>query len=263
MRAALQFTIAVALLAAAIALPFLLYSHARREQSEREEIVLRQTQQLAELSAENEQLSNRVAQAGPSALPDEQRRELLKLRGGIGQLRQAANEIQQLRAANQGLSSSNSSAPAAENASPRPDPKTVLAYWPKDQLTPAGYADPQSALRTFLSAINRGDLEALLASVSVPADAKAEVEELIKTEAGQANGRKLAETFAPYTAFYVTGQRMPSETHAILDVYFEGDGKTRKVALERIGQDWKFKTMGRPGQSDEDLGTGPDFTDSF
>src|SRR4029077_12682796 len=113
------------------------------------------------------------------------------------------------------------------------------------------------------SAINRGDMEALLASVSVPADAKAEVEELIKTEAGQANGRKLAETFAPYTAFYITGQKIPSTNRAILDVYFEGDGKTRKVALERIGQEWKFKTMGRPGQTDEDLGNGPDFTDSF
>jgi hypothetical protein len=249
--ARLQFTIVLALVAAGIAFPCLLYYHALREHRQRDEMLQHQSLQLAELSAENGRLSNLVAQAPPPTLADAQHRELLKLRGGIGQLRQTAKEIEQLRAANQKLS--NSPAPAIENSPARPEPNTILTYWPKDQLTPAGYADAQSALKTFLSAITRGDADALFASITVPADAKAELEEQLKTEEGRAAAGKMAKSFAAYTAFYITGQRMPSDNRTILDVFFEGDGKTRKVALDRAGQEWKLKAIGRPGQTDEDL----------
>jgi hypothetical protein len=49
---------------------------------------------------------------------------------------------------------------------------------------------------------------------------------------------------------------MPSPDRAILDLYFDGEGKTRKVALQKTGQEWKFKTMGRAGQELDDLDNG-------
>ena len=91
--------------------------------------------------------------------------------------------MQQLRAANQQLLAS----PAAsrEPSSSPPDPSRVLAYWPKDQLAYAGYADPQSALKTFLWAATRGDVDPLLASMSLPPDAKLEnIQALVDTVRG-------------------------------------------------------------------------------
>ena len=61
------------------------------------------TQQIAQLQTDNENLSNRLAEAGDSKkLSDEQFNELLKLRGEVGVLRRQANEAQeQMDAANQ------------------------------------------------------------------------------------------------------------------------------------------------------------------
>src|SRR5262249_13802286 len=148
-----------------------------------------------------------------------------------GLLRQAAKEMEQLRAANQQLS--NSAATSSGNSPPRPDPATVLAYWPIDQLAPAGYADPQAALKTFFCAMSRGDTAAMFASIALTAADKAEFEEQLKSEAGRGEDRSMAESFAAYKGFYITGQRTPSENRAILDVFFEGDGKTRRVALQK------------------------------
>jgi RNA polymerase sigma factor (sigma-70 family) len=55
--------------------------------------------QIAQLNANNESLSNRLATAGDSkSLSDGQRNELLKLRGEVGMLRQRTNELGKLRA---------------------------------------------------------------------------------------------------------------------------------------------------------------------
>jgi hypothetical protein len=259
MTARLQFTLVLVLVAAGIAVPCALHHRAQQRHRERDELVQQQAAQLAKLSAENDRLSNLVDHARTPTLPADQQRELLKLRGGIAQLRQTAKEMEQLRAANQQYSDSTPSRASTDTSTARPDPATVLAYWPKDQLAPAGYADPQSALKTFLSALSHGDWESLFVSTALPAEAHAEFEEHIKTEHGRDEANKLAQTFAPYSAFYVVGQRTPSENLAILDLFFEGDGKTRKVALQKIGQEWKFKSLGRPGQSDEDVENGGGF----
>ena len=56
---------------------------------------------MASLIAENEQLSNRVAQVNPpQSLPDDQLRELLRLRGEVGVLRQQAKELEAVRTEN-------------------------------------------------------------------------------------------------------------------------------------------------------------------
>jgi hypothetical protein len=248
------------LVAAGLAVPCLLYRQSEHDWSARSEALQRQARQLAELSAERKRLSNLIAQPGPSALPNEQFRELLRLRGEMGRLRQAARDTEQLRAANQKLLA----APSNFKAPPPgpPDPAKVLAHWPKDQLAYAGYSDPQSALKTFLWAGSRGDVDSLFASMSLPADIIAQA----RSEQGIAEGRSVAESFAPYTGFYVIGQTTPSPDHTILDVYFEGDGKTRKVALEKIGPEWKLKALefasgytspvGRPEQTEDEVAKG-------
>ena len=54
-------------------------------------------QQLAQLQADNENFSNRLAAIGePQKLSDDQFNELLKLRGEVGRLRQQTNELARL-----------------------------------------------------------------------------------------------------------------------------------------------------------------------
>ena len=63
---------------------------------------------------------------------------------------------------------------------------------------------------------------------------------------GGAGGRdqKIADSLSPSSGFYLVGQDLGSQDQAILDVYFEGEGKTRKFALKKIGADWKFDNLG-------------------
>jgi hypothetical protein len=44
--------------------------------------------------------------------------------------------------------------------------------------------------------------------------------------------------------FYLVGQNFLSQDRAILDVYFDGEGRTRSVAMQKIGDAWKFDSLG-------------------
>jgi RNA polymerase sigma factor (sigma-70 family) len=64
-------------------------------------------QQMASLAANNESLSNRLDQVpAPSGLADDQFRELLRLRGEVGRLREQTNLVGKLREENRRLESS-------------------------------------------------------------------------------------------------------------------------------------------------------------
>ena len=63
----------------------------------------------------------------------------------------------------------------------------------------------------------------------------------------------IADSLVPSSGFYLVGQNMKSNDLAILDVHFEGEGKTRKFALKRIGNAWKFMAMGGAGKTNDDF----------
>jgi RNA polymerase sigma factor (sigma-70 family) len=64
-------------------------------------------QEMAGLAADNESLSNRLGQVrAPAALSDDQFRELLRLRGEVGRLREQTNLVGKLQAENHRLQSS-------------------------------------------------------------------------------------------------------------------------------------------------------------
>jgi hypothetical protein len=54
----------------------------------------------------------------------------------------------------------------------------------------------------------------------------------------------MADSLNPSSGFYLVGQNLTSQDQATLDVYFEGEGKTRKFALKKIGGQWKFDNLG-------------------
>jgi len=75
-----------ALVVAGVATPIVIHRQAEAKLQERDALLQQQTDQLAQLSAENTRLSNLVTQANSPA-GEEQTRELLKLRGEVGVLK--------------------------------------------------------------------------------------------------------------------------------------------------------------------------------
>lgn len=266
----LKFSIVGAIMVASVAAPLLIQHHARVQWLEREALLRQQAGQVAELLAENKRLANLVAQMRRSCLSSEQFSELMKLRGEIGRLRQGASEVARLQAANQKpLATASDSEPQASPA--LPDPTTVLAYWPKTQLSSAGYADPTSGLQTALWAMNRNDPSALVTSLTpdarseltnrapmtalwvlsrndpdalagraAPEDKYRELIDHLSPAEGMAfQAKGAADSLGPSSGFYVVRQEPISPHQVILDVYFEGERATRRFALKKIGDEWK------------------------
>lgn len=250
--------VAVALLVASFAAPLAIWRHAQARWLEQDGLLRERAGRLTGLSAENHRLSRLAEQAKGPSLSDQRLREVLRLRGEIGLLRRMAGEAAQLRAMNQQLEAARTN-PSRELSAPPPD-AVILARWPKGQLAFAGYADPAAALETALCAMSRGDANLLAASVTPEAKRTMTREDWVGAEHGPAadeiaaSTRNIADSLSPSGAFYLVGQKLTGEDQAILDVYFDAEGKTRKFALEKIGAEWKLKAMGAAGGEDGDLG---------
>jgi hypothetical protein len=92
---------------------------ARLRLGEQNKVLQQQFDQMASLAAENERLSNLVAQASRvQALPDDQSRELLRLRGEVGVLRQQSKELETLREDTRKVRAARESILKARNAGP-------------------------------------------------------------------------------------------------------------------------------------------------
>jgi hypothetical protein len=252
----LKFGFVSAIVAASVATPMVIQHFSQVKLREMNEALRQQADQLVQSTVEHDRFSNLVVQTQGTTLSETELSELLRLRGEIRQLRQAMMEIDRLRVKNKQLLAACARA-EAESRLPSPDPRTILAYWPKNQLTFAGYVDPASALKTALWAMSLGDTTNLVASVTPKAKVEMAKEgwdnrrdpaiEIADTT------RKISESLSPSSGYYIVGQKIGSQEQAILDVYFEGEGKTRKFEMKKIGGEWKFNAMGLAGGNDDDL----------
>jgi hypothetical protein len=216
---------------------------------EKGEALRQQTAQIAHLSAENERLSKLVTRtANPQTLPPEQLRELLRLRGQIGRLREAAKEQAQLAAANQQLRSG-----LATSEKALAEARAAPNFWAKDQLAFAGYAEPEAALKTLLWAMNNGDMKAYLACWAFGPEVNVllakQREETAEAEM-VAEGKMLSESLAPAIGFHILDKKTKSPDLVILNLSFDGEGKARKFVVQRSGNEWKLMNMLRPGEGE-------------
>src|SRR5262249_43197558 len=85
--------------------PLVIQHQAQVKLREENQYLRRRVEQLDQLAAENEQLSNLVAQSKNSVTGDRMS-ELLRLRGEVGVLRRQTNELAKLRAENRRLQAS-------------------------------------------------------------------------------------------------------------------------------------------------------------
>ena len=195
---------------------------------------------MAGLVAENERLSNLVAQASRSqSLPDDQSRELLRLRGEAGVLRRQTKELETLRAENRQAHAALESGLKTQSAGAAGAAATA-DYWPRDSWAFAGYASPDAALQTSVWAANNGDLKALLASTTGDLQKMMEKDFEGKSE-NEATLRAMDEV-ARLKSIRVVNREVQADDTVVLTAAFEdgSDTHTSKLLMKKIGNDWKI-----------------------
>ena len=226
----LQFGILSAVVLAGGAACWVIEQSAQSRLVQKNESMQQQADQLAQLAAENERLSNLLKEGkSPDSLSKAEFHELLRLRNQVGQLDRTKREADELRAANQQL------VVGLANTG------TNQGYWSGEQLAFAGFADPESAMKSTLAAWISGDPGAFLASC-VPAErAELEKEKAATSEAEfAARSKCLAGLYGPANqGVRVLGKKTLSQDEAVLDLHFEGDEKSREFQLRRFGDEWR------------------------
>ena len=99
-----KFSVIIAIVAASVATPLVVHHHTQVLLREKNEALTQEAGQLAKLMAENQRLSNLVAEAKlGQRLSSAQLTELLRLRGEMRSLRERTNTARQMREENQRL----------------------------------------------------------------------------------------------------------------------------------------------------------------
>ncbi|MGA2541563.1 MAG: hypothetical protein ABSG78_08355 [Verrucomicrobiota bacterium] len=231
----LKFAFALAVAAASMAAPFWAQHRARVKLSAVENTLRQQAGEMARLSADKERLSH---EAAPS-LPNDQLKELLRLRNEAGRLRETVAETKTLRAAlqNAGLPSP-AEAPGGAN------------YWPADQLANAGRATPESTLKTSLWALKNGDLNTVISCMGPEMRAAIENEEQNNANAAQDIEKEFkqmaAEMFSQTTGFRLVEEKATAPDEMTILLSYEGQGVAQKFRLKKAGSDWTVEDGGQP-----------------
>ena len=195
---------------------------------------------LAGVLAENERLSNLVAQAGSSqSLPDERLTELLRLRGEVGVLRQQSKELETLRNGNREAHTALTSSITPQSAGQAAAVATA-DYWPRDSWSFAGYASPDASLQSFLWAASKGDVKTLQGGIT------GEIEKMVAKDLegksdSEASAKAMAE-LAPLKSVLVLNREVQADDRVVLTTVFEDANRTEtnKTLMKKIGNDWKF-----------------------
>jgi hypothetical protein len=210
---------------------------ARLRLGEEHEALEQQLARMTGLIAENAQLSNLIARASRlQSLPEDQSRELLRLRGEAGLLRQQAKVLE-------GVRDENRQARAALESSLKSGGATKAAatadYWPRDSWAFAGYASPEAALQTSLWAANTGDLSALAASVT--GDVRKMMEKDLGDKSASEASIKAMDVMMNLKSVRVLNREVQSDDTVVLTAAMEDRTQTHttKLLLKKVGNDWK------------------------
>lgn len=204
----------------------------------------RQLGQMLQIEADNERLSNLVAQAS-SQLPNEQFMELLKWRGEVGLLRQQTNGLQKLLEQNQQLQVALTSRNNSQNlqATNLPSKTPPLAVYPKASWTFAGYATPEAAFQSMNWAASSGNLNAFLDG-STPDQQKQFAKEFVnKSESDSAN--EIESRVNQNTEVSILSEDVHSDNEVVLNILGDakdsaGNNITANLVFQKIDGQWKY-----------------------
>ena len=215
---------------------------ARLRLGDENQALRQQLEPMAGVVAENERLSNLVAQANTSqTLQGDQLKELLRLRGEVGILRQQGKDIETLheedrqpRAALEGgLKSQTGDATGAA---------ATADYWPRASWDFAGYASPEAALQTALWAASKRNFKGVLSPVALAYQKVVEKNLEGKSESEASANAKVE--FASLKSVVVLNREEQADDTAVLTVALtdETGAHTTKVLMKKFGKAWKFSS---------------------
>jgi RNA polymerase sigma factor (sigma-70 family) len=116
---------------------------------------------------------------------------------------------------------------------PKPQPvATGETEFPKSSWHFAGYSSPESVFMSCMWAVNNGDTNTLLASVS-PGERKRMIQGPIITAATR-------KSYAQMTGYRIVDEQVISEDKVALVVKTTGQERTVHMLIERIDGEWKF-----------------------
>jgi len=193
-------------------------------------------QQVKQLARQAEGQSNLVIEANAGgSLPEEQFRELLRLRGEVSLLRQQKAEWEKLRAENRHLRTAAAVQGSGAASQPEKD------YLPKESLAFAGYADPESAMQSSLWAHTTLDGKTILAGFSPNQQA-----EWLKTHktpegvAAQIARCPVGANLSQVKGFRIIDKKVTADDEVLYTVYVEGLDVKFRHRMKKIGSEWKF-----------------------
>jgi hypothetical protein len=198
----------------------------------------RQLDQMAGLQADNERLSNLVAQAQGS-LSSGQLSELLRLRGEAGMLRRETNQLprlkeqnDQLRAALKAANDAQKARLATSSAAGQP-----LAVFPKESWAFVGFATPETAFRSLNWAASTADTNTFLAGMTPEAYAK-----MFGSQPNGNPAEDLKNKINQNTEFRILSKEVISDSEVVMDVWGDAEGfnKPGKLIFRNIDGQWKF-----------------------
>ena len=244
----LQKTLITATIAAAVVTPVAIQHQAQVKLRDENASLRQQIEQLTPLTAENERLSNLIANASP-ALSKDQLNDLLRLRNEVGTLRRQTNEVAKLREENRRLQ--DTQAKVRQNVRPTKSPEDTAGQvdFPRESWAFAGYANPESAILSLASAAVGGDLETFLNSLTPHFQAE-------QQEKWQRDGKNdvqirdnLVKEFGRTETIRILNKENISENEIILSLLIDNGGghnETPRMKVQRIGDEWKMAGPYRP-----------------
>lgn len=214
----------------------------RLGQGEENKALRQQLGREAALVAENQRLSNLVAQVNRlQSLPDDQLKELLRLRGEVGVLRQQGKDIETLREENRQArialaTSFNTRNPGAAGVS------AGAEYWARDSWAFVGYASPEATLQSALWAASKGDLKALLGGTA--GEFHKEIEQDLAGISESRLSAKFRADTARYKSVHILNREVQADdTVVFTTVFYDETGAfPSKVLLKKIGNEWKLSS---------------------
>ena len=253
----LQKTLITATIAAAVGTGIYESRQAARLRSELQALRQNQAEQSQRAQQERDEASARQ-----SSLREENDRlqrtttDLLKLRAEVNSLRASEQEMVKLRAAGG----------RAANASASPAAQPVNEELPKDSWADAGFATPQSALRTRGWSILNGNRDRFRESIFITDEARKSLEDMVvrMAEASNAPDKKqllqeiLDKKFGveeglllpmmaenqkkSYTGYHILSQQAPSADEMVFEIETQmasAPAKKEALRFRRFGNDWK------------------------
>jgi hypothetical protein len=165
---------------------------------------------------------------------DEQKRELLRLRGEVGVLRRETNTLAAMLAQNQQVA-------ARVKASANPQvgkiPEQSENNFPKESWAFAGYATPEAALKTWTWAMSKGDTKTMIDSLSPEGFEK--IGKSIQSISQEELQQQFVKKSQDITGYKILNRENVADDQVILHLSMSGSTNVPPMRLVRIAGEWK------------------------